>query len=277
VAWNPLDATYAPVIGADGKPHAHIVKNNLEFKNATRVLVEGNRLTHNWGGFTQKGHMVLLTAKNQGAANGTNVCPLCAVTHVTLRFNHLSYGAAPFQIACLPSDNGGWPAACGNYSIHDNVADYQQYATCYHCISFGTQISGGSADVPLSQVNIRNNEITNEHTGVWLTASTANAALLLGAPPEGVKGMHFDNNVIEVGNNGIYSTGGGTANCFSVGSVIKTLIARCWPDGSMIGNQFTNTTPVTKVRLPWPDGNGINPEAGVNHELLDAAQARRSH
>ncbi|PYX89674.1 MAG: hypothetical protein DMG68_04270, partial [Acidobacteria bacterium] len=78
--------------GPDG--HPFIVKNMFELKNAQRVLLEDNVMENTWGGFTQTGFAVLLTPKNQSP----NVCPLCRVLDVTVRYNHIAHMASGFQI-----------------------------------------------------------------------------------------------------------------------------------------------------------------------------------
>src|SRR5207245_8688393 len=69
--------------GASGNPF--IVKNHFELKNGRRVLFEGNVLENNWGGFSQNGFSIVLTPKNQFLGNA-NVCPLCKVTDVRIRY-----------------------------------------------------------------------------------------------------------------------------------------------------------------------------------------------
>lgn len=262
--WNPSEPCY---VGTK-----FVVKNLLELKNATRVLIEGNTLAYSWGGFTQVGEIVAVTPKNQSAANGANVCPLCAVTEVTLRYNHASFGAQALQLACIPSPNGGWPAACGDWSIHDNLFDHLQYPTCYQCTQFTNEIANGNGGTVLSGVNVSHNTFLNDG---WLKVSpTATAALLLAAPPTGIQGIRFDSNAFDPGNNGIYSTGGGVNNCFSSGTSIAPLIAKCWPSGSMTGNQFFTTLPLTKARLPWPDGNDV-PSAGADQNAINAAVGKK--
>ena len=148
-----------------------ITKNHFECKNCLRVLFEGNRLLNTWGGFTQKGTMILLTPKNQAGPNGTNLCPLCAVTDVTVRYNYGSYAAQFLQAGCGASDNGGQPAACGHDSIHDNVADHLQYATCNYCQSYTNQIGGGSV-TPFGYVSFTYNTMVNDTPQMFLSPLT---------------------------------------------------------------------------------------------------------
>ncbi len=57
------------------------IKNLLEFKNAQRVLVEGNRLENCWPN-AQSGFALLLTPRNQN-----NTAPWSVVQDITIRFN----------------------------------------------------------------------------------------------------------------------------------------------------------------------------------------------
>jgi len=107
--------------GPGGQPF--MVKNLFELKNAQRVLFEGNLLEDSWGGFSQNGYAILLTPKNQAGSNGTNLCPICEVTDVTIRYNATSHTGAGISLANVLSDNGGVATAGERYSIHDIVLD----------------------------------------------------------------------------------------------------------------------------------------------------------
>ena len=110
--------------GPTGDPF--IVKNHLELKNAIRVLIEANLMENSWGGFTQKGHAILFTPKNQHTRSGQNVCPICQVTDVTLRYTQISHAGGGIVLATAISGDGGdgAPALAGTrFSIHDVVMD----------------------------------------------------------------------------------------------------------------------------------------------------------
>lgn len=59
------------------------VKNLLEFKNAQRVLCEGNILENNWAA-AQNGFALLVTPRNQD-----NTAPWCTTRDLTIRYNKL--------------------------------------------------------------------------------------------------------------------------------------------------------------------------------------------
>jgi hypothetical protein len=111
--WKPNQPGF--VGGVSGKPF--IVKNLFELKNAQRVLFEGNLLDNSWGGAGQTGFAILLTPRNQTP----NVCPLCRVTDITLRFCKIRHMASAMDISNDPSDTGGISTAGERYSIHDLV------------------------------------------------------------------------------------------------------------------------------------------------------------
>ena len=68
---------------------------------------------------------MILTPKNQHMGT-TNVCPLCQVTDVTIRYNKMSHAGGGMQIATAISGdgtNGDNALAGARYSIHDIVID----------------------------------------------------------------------------------------------------------------------------------------------------------
>jgi len=291
MTWNPLDPSFnGGTAGNDGIKYPWVVKNHFELKNANRVLFEGNRMQNVWGGFSQVGAMILLTPKNQGGANPGGLCPGCAVTNVTVRYNWMSNEAQVFQLG--NARGGGWSRGGGNWSIHDNLADGLQYATCYMCGSFANSI-GSQYDATnpppnaLHDVSVVHNTFLLAKNGVWLSppaapaASAASAVLLASSPPPGtipMSGIHFDYNSFDAGNYGVFNSGGGKNNCWSgayPAMNLKSKIATCWPGGSFTGNQIT-VSQKWQGFLPWPDGNGTKDlHAGADMSKVNAALANR--
>ena len=130
---NPTDIEirrnhmFRPMIWKEGEPgytpspkgDPYIVKNNFELKSAIRVLVEANLLENSWGGFSQRGFSMLLSARSQASE-----CPICRVNDVTLRYNRIHNVGGVFQISNSRSSKGKGAAADGGlYSIHDILAD----------------------------------------------------------------------------------------------------------------------------------------------------------
>jgi hypothetical protein len=112
--WKEGESVYTPSTSG----HPYIVKNDFELKSAVRVLFEANLLENSWGGFSQTGYSILLTAVNQG-----DRCPLCRVNDVTIRFNRIRNVAGGLLIANARAATGGVAADGGRYSIHDLFVD----------------------------------------------------------------------------------------------------------------------------------------------------------
>ncbi len=163
--------------------NAFIVKNLFELKNAERVLFEGNVLENTWGGFSQVGFGILLSPKSQ-----SNLCPLCTVRDITLRYNKVSRTGAAMQIINALSDAGGAAKEGSHYSIHDLVFDDLKYSPCYGCDGNLFQISGASAFLL--------NHITLSH----ITAATdrANSFGLIGGAA-GPYDMVFQDSIMGTG------------------------------------------------------------------------------
>ena len=182
--------------GRDG--NSFIVKNLFELKNAQRVLLDGNILENNWGGFTQVGFAILLTPKNPGG------CPICQVTDVTIRYNSISHVGSGLQIANALSDNGSSPVDGQRYSIHDVVIDDID-GVKYGGPSEFAQVSV-SAGAPLLQ------NLTINH----ITAFPSHMLFLIGdmvATTTPMKNFVFTNSIVNAGSAPVWSTGGGPANC----------------------------------------------------------------
>lgn len=187
--------------GKDGNPF--VVKNLFELKNAQRVLFDGNVLEDAWGGFTQAGFAIVLTPKNQASGNG-NVCPMCQVTDVTIRFSTISHVGGGMAIANGLSDNGGPPLAGERYSIHDITID-DINPTKYNGYGDFAQVSMGKGAPVLQSVTI--NHVTAFQPDVMLNLgddTSVNRAMV---------NFVFTNNIVNAGTSPTQTTGGGSTNC----------------------------------------------------------------
>lgn len=105
--WRTTDPSYAGI--------PWLIKNLLEFKNAQRVLVQGNILQHNWGcSFCQEGQALLCTPRSQA---GTE--PQDLVSDVEYRYNIVQNVAGGWNIS--GEDNGGASGTSQHVYIHDNL------------------------------------------------------------------------------------------------------------------------------------------------------------
>jgi len=255
--------------GANGNPF--IVKNLLELKNAQRVLVEANIMEDSWGGFSQSGFAVLITPKNQAASKGTgNLCPICQVTDVTIRYNTMSHLGAGLQIANGLSDNGGAALDGQRYSIHDitiDDIDKVKYAGTGRVAEIMTQTPS-----PLLQ-NVSLNHITAfGPSGVFSVGGETNPQMT---------NITLTNSIYLAGTYPVWSTGGGTTNCAYYDKPITTFSA-CFGLNSFVSNAVIETPSGFPVSS-WPKGNFFpttasavqfvkyNNGIGGNYQLLSSS------
>ncbi len=243
--WQWMQGNTPFVGGPDGNPF--IVKNHMELKNAVRVLVEANLMENSWGGFSQTGYGILLTPKNQHTLSGANVCPLCQVTDVTIRYVHISHGGGGIQMATSESGDGtdGAPALAGTrWSIHDVVVD--DLSTKY--VGGGTvfEIANGWPTNPLNTV------IINHVTGF---PDPASHMMIMGNYSTDAKmyGLVFTNNLTITGQYPVWNTGGGPTNC-AYNDVPVTSITNCFATYTF-GNNALVAAPPAFPPSSWPANN----------------------
>ena len=110
---NPAKSAHCP---GDYAGIGWEVKNWLEFKDAQRVLVEGNVFENNWAN-AQAGIGVLFTPRNQkNGLKGANF----TVADVTFRYNFINHEAGGFAIS---GEDGASPPTLTTQrlNIHDNL------------------------------------------------------------------------------------------------------------------------------------------------------------
>jgi hypothetical protein len=237
---------FKPMFWLSGQPGytapSLIVKNHFELKNAQRVLFDSNVLEDTWGGFSQAGYSILLTPKNQGNATA-NVCPLCQVTDVTIRFVTISHVAGAFQIAnCAAPPQNGVPLQGQRYSIHDVIVDDID-PTKY--VGHGTFAQVSTITTPLLQY------VTINH----ITAFPSHALFNIGGPNNlKMAGFNFTNSIVTSGQYPIWSTGQyGTADCANA-DVPLTTIENCFSGYSFSWNAIASV-PTQYPASKWPSGN----------------------
>ena len=231
-----MKGTRGFVGGTDG--NAFIVKNHLEFKNAARVLVEGNVMENSWGGFSQTGFSILLTPKNQ---NGH--CPLCVLHDVTIRYGTISNVGNGIVIGNGASDSGALSLGAWNESIHDLVITHVNGKT-YNGGGHLFQEANGNDQNPIHNVAI------SHVTGIG--DDPAAGMLVLGnALNRPLAGFSWTNNILAATGGGIITTGGGSGNCaypgYSGGPLGK--LDRCFKNYDFAGNILIGSSG------PWPKNN----------------------
>ena len=239
IVWKPNQPGFVGAV--DG--HPFIVKNHFELKNAQRVLFEGNTLENSWGGFTQTGFSILLTPKNQSP----NVCPLCRVTDVTIRFNKISHVASALQIANVLSDTGGMSTAGERYSIHDLLVDDIDGETYK---GFGAFALILSVDPPLKDVKI--DHVTAFPPRVLFS-------IINNVERAKISNVTITNNLFTASARQIGSAGGGPKNC--------AFHPEAQGPAGVLKSCFANATFTHNLIVGgdggWPPGNIVVRNAGA--------------
>ena len=229
--------------GTNGNPF--VVKNHIELKNAVRVLVEGNIFENNWGGFSQSGYSILLTPKSQSGPNGTNLCPSCAVTDITIRYNKISHTGAGISMANVRSDNGGIASAGQRYSIHDTTID--DIRTAFF-VGSGTlfQVLNDFPTNPLNSITI------NHVTGF---PDPGSRIISLGNRVTNPRmfGFTFTNNVVGKSPYPIWSVGG-LKDC-AIYNVPLLSLNSCFSSWKFTDNAVIATSAINYPPSRWPVGN----------------------
>jgi hypothetical protein len=241
--WQPGQPGF--VGSAKGDPF--VVKNHFELKNAQRVLFEGNILENTWGGFTQHGFSIVLTPKGHTAPGSlVNLCAICQVTDVTIRFNTMSHMGSGIEIstALTKGDGLGVPAMAGaRFSIHDVVLDDID-ATRYVGHGSLLHLSNGWSRNVLNQVTISHVTAFPEIYLITLENRTSNQEMT---------GFVFTNNIVGSGKYPIFSAGGGPTNCAKSGSP-KDNLSHCFAAYTFKSNVIVGASSAFPPSV-WPAGN----------------------
>ncbi|MEO6132534.1 MAG: T9SS type A sorting domain-containing protein [Saprospiraceae bacterium] len=161
------------------------IKNLLEFKNARRVLVEGNHFENNWPN-AQSGFALLITPRNQN-----NTAPWSVDEDITIRLNIFDNIAQGINISGFDSPNVSQRTS--RLLIQNNV---------WHVTNLGM---GG--DGRLFQVLNGPTDVIIDHN----TGFCTNAYLVSDGNPK-TDFFVFTNNIVTHANYGFIGSGTGTAN-----------------------------------------------------------------
>ena len=239
--------------GVDGNPF--IVKNLFELKNAQRVLFEGNILENAWGGFSQRGTGIVIGPKNQ-AIGTNNVCPICKVTDITIRYVKISHVGGGMILGNGVSNNGGVALDGGRYSIHDVTIDDID-PVMYDGFGSFAQVSTGPGAPVLHDVTI--NHVTAFQPGVMLNVGDNIAR------NKPMRNFVYTNNLVNAGTVPIRTTGGGRANCAYEG-VPSVALTRCFQPYIFTRNAIIDT-PSNAPSTHYPAGNFFPVSSGAIHFL----------
>ncbi|MFC2130971.1 T9SS type A sorting domain-containing protein [Bacteroidota bacterium] len=161
------------------------IKNLLEFKNARRVLVEGNRLENCWPN-AQNGFALLLTPRNQN-----NTAPWSAVQDITIRLNTFVNIAQGINMSGFDAPNISQRTS--RILIQNNVLDVTNLGTGGDGRLF--QVLNGPTDV-----------IFDHNTGFC-----TNAYFVSDGSPK-TDFFVFQNNIVSFANYGFIGSGTANAN-----------------------------------------------------------------
>ena len=250
--WQWMSGSPNFVGGPDG--HPFVVKNHIELKNATRVLIEANIMENTWGGFSQNGFGLLLSPKNQHTQHNGNVCPLCQVTDITIRYSRISHAGGGMQLATSNSgsgvDDGGGAALAGTrWSIHDVVIDDINRSYVGGGSLF--EVMNGWPANPLNTVSI------NHITGF---PDPDGHLFIMGNKAENPS-MHsftFTNNLVTTARYPVWNAGGGKTSC-AISDTPVNVVATCFTTYSFANNALLNY-PQQFPPSSWPTGNLFAPD-----------------
>ena len=267
LTWLQGQAGY--VDGTDGKPF--VVKNLFEAKNVQRVLLDSNIMEDSWGGFSQVGFAIVLSPKNQSGANNTNLCPICQVTDVTVRYSTISHVGAGLQIANAMAGNGA-PLDGQRYSIHDITIDDID-GVKYAGPSLFAEVDVVAGAPVLQNVTINHVTAFPPTTTLWVGDTVAVTTQM--------KNFVFTNSIVSTGIYPIWSTGGGATNCAYYDKPLTTFNA-CFSPYSFASDALIGS-PSSYPPSLWPSGNffpatasavqfvNYNGGNGGNYELLPSS------
>ena len=244
--WQWMSGNSGYVGGANGNPF--IVKNHLELKNAVRVLVDSNLMEDTWGGFTEDGYGIVLTPKNQHSLNGnTNVCPLCQVTDVTVRYVHVAHAGGGMQLATSISGakagGGSYALAGTRWSIHDVVLD--DLSATYLGTGAAFEIANGWPTNAL-------NTVTINHVTAFPDATTHMIITGNSYANNPMYGLVFTNNMVITAQFPVWNTT--SKKSCAASDVPITTIANCFLNSAFANNALVATPPAFPPST-WPAQN----------------------
>jgi len=191
------------------------IKNLIEFKNAQRVLLEGNVIENNWAAGQSGIALVWKSVNQQGR------CTWCVVRDVTFRYNKVRRTAGVLNLA---SASGSYTAIkASRISVSHNVFD-QLDTLDFTGLDRTFQLIGSLSDVTI-------NHNTVAHYPHYLTAFVSGT----------ITRLDYRNNIAQVGSYGVKGDGepSGTATL----------------EGYTYSYQFLRNTLVRTGTVPYPAEN----------------------
>jgi hypothetical protein len=224
-----------------------VVKNLAEFKNAQRVLVDGNVFEYSWGD-AQNGTAVLFTVRNQ---SGT--CNWCAVQDVTFTHNLVRHAGS--GIETTGSDDSHISLPDNRILIQNNVLTDINSATWNGDGRGFLNLTGGGV------AGLSSDNIILDHNSIF-----ANAACMYLGDSGKIVTLQWTNQMCLYGSYGVF---GGNVGPGSI--AFSTYVVTPVYNYSVL-----LTTSGTSDGTPWPSGTfwnttsgaGFTNYAGGNFQLL---------
>ncbi len=246
--WKEGEPGYPPTAG-----NPPIVKNHFELKSGIRVLFEANLMENSWGGFSQTGFSILLTPKSQ-----MNLCPKCAVTDVTIRYNRIRNVAGVIVVANAFSKNHGTTADGGRYSIHDLLVDGVH--------DEGWKGTGTFSDIGSNAELLH--DVAFNHVSAFVTGPLFSVANREARIPN----FSITNSLFMAGRGRpeFVSTGGGKANCASLAHRAgpEAVLSACFANYKFEKNLIIGEKggwPKGTIVVSSPQAAGINKDGRLCH------------
>jgi len=223
---------------------AWIVKNLLEFKNAQRVVVDGNILENNWQA-GQSGYAVLFTPRNQGGA-----APWSVVQQIQFTNNVVRHVAAAISI--LGNDDVAPSQQTNGITIRNNL---------FEDVSSARYGGTGWFVLIIGALNV-----TVDHNTVFADGTSD---LFADGPPS--PGFDFTNNIVQ---NNAWAIMGNSA------SPGNGTIAAFFPGSQFLGSVIAGASPATYPGGNFYPANLAAVEfrnlAGGNYRLAESSPYIRS-
>jgi hypothetical protein len=227
------------------------VKNLQEFKNAQRVLLDGNVIEYSWGD-AQVGFAVLLTVRNQNGA-----CTWCVVQDMTVTHNLIQHAAS--GIETTGSDDA-------NISLPDNrILIQNDVLTDINSATWNGDGRGIFSLTSGGLAHLSANNITVDHVSIF-----ADAAFLYLGDSGTITNYQITNSIGPYGLYGIFGSNVGTGSLalstYITNAVYNDLVmltasgtndGNTWPSGT-----FWNST----------SGAGFLNYSGENYQLTSSSK-----
>lgn len=235
----------------EAAPYNWVIKNLVEFKNAQRILLDGNVIQDIWES-GQVGFAVLSTPRNQSGD-----CSWCVVQDVTVTHNLIQHACMGTEIA--GSDNNYTSLPSARVLVQNNV--YNDISNANWCGGSG---GGWLFELALSSATIAPHDITIDHN----TAFPSDYAIELGDTGTATT-VQLTNNLWDYGVYGVKGTG----TLSGITALNTFLSPYTWND-----DVFINSTGSSDGNT-WPSGTFWSTQAGVqftsfssgNYQLLSTS------